>query len=150
MFDNAECELTSFESILGRIGRLYPCTLSNVMFRLAQHMNCLGYPTTERLMVYIYDLLCCVVLLCFAALKTWVICSWVFALGTVVFFLYYQLRLFLFLFVWLGACVFVLCLAPLYVCILDSSVVFCFPRALACYTLLSSCFCFGSSFYCWH
>ena len=35
----------------------------------------------------------------------------------VVFFLYCQLRLFSFLFVWLGACDFVLCLAPLYVCI---------------------------------
>ena len=131
MFDNAECELTSFESILGRIGRLYPCTLSNVMFRLAQHMNCLGYPTTERLMVYIYDLLCCVVLLCFAALKTWVICSWVFALGTVVFFLYYQLRLFLFLFVWLGACE-LLCMSAL-----NSLVVFCFPLALVHCTVLS-------------
>ena len=63
----------------------------------------------------IYDLLCCIVLLCFAALKTWVIYSWTFALGTVVFFLYCQLRLFSFLLV--GACYFVLCLAPFYVCI---------------------------------
>ena len=78
-------------------------------------MNCEGYPSTERLMGSIYDLLCCVVLLCFAALKTWVIYSWTFALGTVVFFLYCQLRLFLFLFV--GAFYFVLCLAPFYICI---------------------------------
>ena len=78
-------------------------------------MNCVGYPSTERLMGSIYDLLCCVVLLCFAALKTWVIYSWTFALGTVVFFLYCQLRLFSFLLV--GACYFVLCLAPFYVCI---------------------------------
>jgi len=63
----------------------------------------------------IYDLLCCVVLLCFAALKTWVIYSWTFALGTGVFFLYCQLRLFSFLLV--GACYFVLCLAPFYVCV---------------------------------
>ena len=63
----------------------------------------------------IYHLLCIVVLLCFAALKTWVIYSWTFALGTVVFFLYCQLRLFSFLLV--GACYFVLCLAPFYVCI---------------------------------
>ena len=115
MFDIAECDLTSFACILGRIGRLYPCTLSNVIFRLAQHMNCEGYPSTERLMGSIYDLLCCIVLLCFAALKTWVIYSWTFALGTGVFFLYCQLRLFSFLLV--GACYFVLCLAPFYVCI---------------------------------
>jgi len=78
-------------------------------------MNCEGYPSTERLMGSIYDLLCCVVLLCFAALKTWVIYSWTFALGTVVFFLYCQLRLFSFLLV--GACYFVLCLAPFCICI---------------------------------
>ena len=109
-------------------------------------MNCEGYPNIERLMGSIYDLLCCVVLLCFAALKTWVIYSWTFALGTGVFFLYCQLRLFSFLLV--GACYFVLCLAPFYVCVgffggfLPST-------GLGRCTILSSCFCFGSSFYCW-